>query len=116
MTPTADAFVFEFTRDLPDDCTDAARLKEYKAISYTYEYRPEYGSPEIDKKEHAIAGVQRLGARQLVVMIDPLRTGAMGYVYEFMLPGLTSKPDEKGQTHPLLHTKAYYTLHVAPKE
>ncbi|NUQ52559.1 MAG: hypothetical protein HUU19_07665 [Phycisphaerales bacterium] len=116
MTPTADGFVFEFTRDLPDDCTDAARLKEYKAISYTYEYRPEYGSPEIDKKEHAIAGVQRLDARRLVVMIGALRTGAMGYVHEFTLPALESKPDEKGESHPLLHTKAYYTLHVAPGE
>lgn len=116
VTPLRDAFMFEFTQDLPDDGASADRLGEYKVTSYTYEYHPDYGSAEMDKKEHAVRGVRRLGARQLVVMTDPLRTGPMGYVYELTLPTMTSKADENGQTHPLLHPRAYYTLRVVPKE
>lgn len=104
-------FVLTFTKDID---LAAADLGKYRIRSHTYEYHPDYGSDEIDAMDHPITGVQRLDARTLVVMVEALRSGGLGYVHELTVTGLESAPDPAGVRSPLLHGTAYYTVQRLP--
>jgi hypothetical protein len=104
-------FELEFTRDVDDGAADPAR---YRVISYTYDYHPEYGSDEVDTREHAVLGAARLGPRTVELNLDAVRSGGMGYVHELTATGIRSKPDGAGRREELLHDKAYYTVQHVP--
>ena len=109
MERAKDGFMLTFTRELE---ADAARLERYTMKSYTYSYHPDYGSDEMEAQELAITGVQVLqGRRTLWLGVAGLRSGPMGYVHELHIDGLRSAPDPvTGESHPLLHDRAYYTV------
>jgi hypothetical protein len=102
-----DGFTLRFTK--PVNAISAGRLSSYTLASFTYERWERYGSPEIDREEHAITAVEVSDDRMEV----RLRTGGLRetYVHELYLPGVRSADDE-----PLLHEDAYYTLNVIPDD
>lgn len=99
---------FELTFTKPVDPKTAADPKSYTVETYTYLFRAEYGSPEVDKTVPVI--------RQVTVSADGLRahvtldTLAEGHVHEFHLPGVRSADGER-----LWHPEAYYTLNYLPE-
>lgn len=99
---------FEFTFTQPVDRATASDPKSYTVETYTYVYRAEYGSPEVDKTTPAIKSIavsaDGLSAR---VTLDAM---AEGHVHEFHLPGVKS-----ADGRPLLHPAAYYTLNYIPE-
>jgi hypothetical protein len=107
-----EGFELEFTLETDDDALDAGK---YRVSSYTYKYHAEYGSPEVDPVEHAVVGVERAGPRSVLVTLDRIRAGGMGYVHELALTGLRSAPDASGTRAPLLHDRAYYTVQRAAR-
>jgi hypothetical protein len=106
-----DGFVLEFTLDLGADAAEAAH---YRMTSYTYQYHPDYGSPEVDQREVAIMGVEAVGPRAVRLRVDGLRSGGMGYVHELHVKDLAAAPDPNGVREPLLHDAAYYTVQRIP--
>ena len=98
---------FELTFTSPVDPATAAKLESYAYGTFTYVYRAEYGSPEVDPTKPAIESVK--------VSPDGLRvnikTGlVVGHVHELKLPGVRS-----ADGRPLLHPVGYYWLNVIPK-
>lgn len=101
----SDGFVFTFTQPL--DPGLAANPASYSAREFTYIYRSQYGSPEVDDVLPAITGVTVAPDRKSVhLKLDRLTKGD---IHEFHFDGLKS---ESGQ--PLLHGVAYYTLNEIP--
>ncbi|EMI17054.1 large, multifunctional secreted protein [Rhodopirellula maiorica SM1] len=101
MRLTSDGFELTFTE--PVDVDSARDLESYKMTTYTYEYREQYGSPEVDHTTPTIqsASVSDDGMTVRIV-VDGLQ---LGHVHELHADGLRSKSDV-----PLLHKEAYYTL------
>ncbi len=79
----------------------------FKMSAYTYLYRKEYGSPEVDKIEPAVS-VAAVGQDGLSVEleVDPL---TKGHVHELHLRGVRDVNEQ-----PLLHDVAFYTLNEIP--
>jgi glucose/arabinose dehydrogenase len=105
MHAKPDGFELTFTRPFdPKTATDPAN---YWMREFTYIYRSEYGSPEVDSVLPKIAKAEP-GAdhRSVRLTIDPL---TRGHIHELHLEGLKSA---EGQ--PLLHPVAYYTLNEIP--
>jgi hypothetical protein len=100
---------FELVFTLPVNRKTAGDPESYAMNSYTYYYRPNYGSPEIDKKDLAIADahVSDDGLR-VRLTVEGLREG---YVHELHLPGVRS-----AENQPLLHDTAYYTMISIPRQ
>jgi hypothetical protein len=98
---------FEFTFTEPVDPNTATDPKSYSLREFTYIYRAEYGSPEVDdvipQLESATVAANH---KSVYLKLSPL---TKGHIHEFHLEGLKSA---KGQ--PLLHTVAYYTLNEIP--
>lgn len=97
---------FELTFTHPVDPATAADLSSYALQSYTYLYRADYGSPEVDRTHPVLraAGVSEDGRRvRLQTELVP------GHIHELELTGVRS-----AQGTPLLHRTAYYTLNVIP--
>ncbi len=94
---------FELTMTSPVDAVKAADPAAYSLKTYAYEYRSQYGSPEVD---HTTATV-----RSATVSEDRLRVRLVidglerGHVHELDASGVRS---ESGAS--LLHSQAYYTL------
>nr|WP_286763392.1 hypothetical protein [Rhodopirellula sp. UBA1907] len=101
MKSTADGFDLEFTQ--PVDAATATDLAGYEIETYTYEYRSQYGSPEVDPTKPTItsATVSEDGMHVRLV-IDGLQ---LGHVHE-----LHSNAVRNQGGNPLLHPQAYYTL------
>ncbi len=75
--------------------------------SYTYKLHSTYGSPEIDRKQHAVKVLKISPDRKVIeLQVENLRRS---YVHEFNLSGIRSTTGL-----PLLHPKAYYTLNEIP--
>ncbi len=95
-----DGFEFEFTQ--PVDAEIASRAENYRLQTYTYEYRSQYGSPEVDHTQPTVRSAQ--------VSDDGLRVKLTvegiqrGHVHEFDCSALRRRDGE-----PLLHPQAYYT-------
>jgi glucose/arabinose dehydrogenase len=108
MKIESEGFDLVFTHDLDES---AASPGLYRMSSYTYEYHPDYGSPEIDAAEVRITGAEKTGPRSVRLHVDKLRTGTMGYVHELSLSGVK---DAAGES--LLHRVAYYTVQRIPRQ
>jgi hypothetical protein len=98
---------FELTFTQPIDRARAGDVKSYRMSTYTYIYRAEYGSPEVDSTRPVIERVT-VGAdgKSVRLFVKGLQEG---HVHELHLDGVRS---EKGL--PLLHREAYYTLNYIP--
>ncbi len=101
MRLTPDGFDLTFTK--PADAATAKDVNSYTLKTYAYEYRSQYGSPEVDHTTPTISVVEvsddGLHARLVV-------SGLMrGHVHELDAKGVRSAAGEK-----LLHSQAYYTL------
>jgi len=100
---------FEFTFTEPVDTESASRPESYTVSTYTYIYRSEYGSPEVDQTTPVVKETRVSADRKSVrLTIDGL---VEGHIHEFHLPGVRSANAE-----PLLHPDAYYTLNKIPAE
>lgn len=95
-----DGFELEFTQPIdPSSATDAAG---YTLQTYTYEYRSQYGSPEVDHTQPTIQSVTVSEDRRKVwLVIDGLQRG---HVHELACDAIRSVDGL-----PLLHRQAYYT-------
>jgi hypothetical protein len=105
MRVQPDGFELRFTE--PVDIATAKSLESYALETYTYIYRAEYGSPEVDGTRPPI--------RSIDVSDDGLRVRIYldlveGHVHELKLPGIRNR-----EGLPLLHPAAYYTVNVVPK-
>jgi len=105
MSATAGGFRLRFTKPVdPETAIDAS----FAMKAYTYVYRKDYGSPEVDglEPEVTVAEVAPDGM-SLVLSVSPL---TKGHVHELHAKGLRSSDGV-----PLLHPEAYYTLNEIPE-
>lgn len=100
---------FRLTFTKPVDPKTAGDAKSYRMNSFTYIYREEYGSPEVDPSDCRIEAA-KVSADGLSV--DLTVAGLVeGHVHELHADGVRST-----EKSPLLHAEAYYTLnYFAPK-
>jgi hypothetical protein len=109
MQAAPDGFVLTFTQDV--DRAAAADPKSYRFSSYSYNYHAKYGSEETQTKQGEVKSATVLGPRTVRVVLDEMRSGGEGFVYEMEAAGVKNSDGK-----PLLHTKGYYTLQVLPAE
>jgi hypothetical protein len=83
-------------------------LKSYQLKTYTYIYRADYGSPEVDQTAPVISKVE-VGAdgKSVRLYAGPLQEG---HIHELTCAGVRS-----AQGLPLLHKEAHYTMNYIPK-
>jgi glucose/arabinose dehydrogenase len=98
---------FELTFTQPVDPKTAGAVGSYAMKTYTYLYRADYGSPEVDetapKIEKVVLGPDGKSVR---LYVGPLQEG---HVHELHAGGVRSAGGL-----PLLHKEAYYTLNYIP--
>lgn len=106
MRAKPDGFELVFTKSV--DQQAAAKIENYKLNTFTYLYRSDYGSPEVDPREPGIKSV-RVGEDGMSVrlVVDEL---AIGHVHELSLSNVLSAEGES-----VLHPVAYYTLNYLPQ-
>jgi glucose/arabinose dehydrogenase len=105
MKARPDGFELTFTK--PVDPATASDVKSYMMKTFTYVYRADYGSPEVDQTTPTITKVQVGPDRKSVrLWVDGLQEG---HIHDLALAGVRSA---EGQ--PLLHPQAYYTLNYIP--
>ncbi len=98
---------FEVTFTEPADLKTAADPASYTMREFTYIYRSEYGSPEVDEKFATInKAVVAPDGKSVRLTLDELTKGD---IHELHLDGVKS-PDGR----PVLHPVAYYTLNEIP--
>lgn len=106
MRARPDGFMLRFTK--PVDPKTAADLASYKLETYTYIYREQYGSPEVDHTKPTLREARVSEDHlQVELKIDGLQ---IGHVHELHAPGVHASSGE-----PLLHEAAYYTLNYLPQ-
>ena len=94
-------FVLSFTKSV--DAQTAGDLSSYDIETYTYIYREQYGSPEVDQTKPTIKAAKVAeDGMSVELTIDGLQ---VGHVHELHAKGIRAKSGE-----PLLHNDAYYTL------
>ena len=98
---------FELTFTLPVDPKTAGDVKSYAMTTYTYIYRAEYGSPEVDQTKPTVTKVE-VGSDNKSVRIY-LSEMKEGNIHDLVAAGVRS-----AQGLPLLHKDAYYTLNYIP--
>jgi glucose/arabinose dehydrogenase len=105
MRARHDGFELVFTQEV--DPQTAGDPKSYKLQTYTYIYRADYGSPEVDHTNpeitKAIVGADKKSVRLHVSELQE------GHVHELHVLGVTS-----AQGASVLHKEAYYTLNYIP--
>jgi glucose/arabinose dehydrogenase len=106
MRAKPDGFELTFTKPLNRET--AAKLEHYKLKTYTYLYRGDYGSPEVDPREPGIKSAKVSDDGLSVRLVVSELT--VGHVHDLVLSNVLSKEGE-----PLLHPNAYYTLNYLPK-
>jgi cytochrome c551/c552 len=101
-----DGFEIEFT--LPVDKKSAEDIASYAVESFIYKYHPVYGSPTVEKKEHAIKGVKvsEDGMKARIIVENPRQY----YIHNITLEGLR----DKANSYSLVHPTAFYTLNNIP--
>ena len=107
MRATIDGFDLEFTQAVDEKSAEA--LESYSVEAWTYIYREQYGSPEVDKVYPAVVRIDVSEDGRTVSLAIPERI--KGHVHMLELPGLKSNEGE-----PLLHPIAYYTLNEIPED
>jgi hypothetical protein len=107
MRAKPDGFELTFTKEV--DAKSAAEIASYKMETFTYIYRADYGSPEVDQTKPSITkvvvGADRKSAR---IWVSELHEG---HIHQLTAPGLRSLDGL-----PLLHNIAYYTLNYIPSK
>ncbi|MGE3309621.1 MAG: hypothetical protein AB7O66_06600 [Limisphaerales bacterium] len=104
MRARADGFELTFTE--PVDPATAGRVESYSVQTYTYLYRAEYGSPEVDATRPELKSAKvAADGRSIRLELDLVP----GHIHELKLPGVRSAVGA-----PLLHPVGYYTLNVIP--
>ena len=98
---------FELTFTEPVDPAAAGNPASYSAREFTYIYRAEYGSPEVDDVIPKIAKAT-VGADGKSVRLI-FGTLTKGHIHELHLDGVKSAAGA-----PLVHPVAYYTLNEIP--
>ena len=105
----AKPYGFELTFTQPFDPKTAADLASYKMQTFTYIYRADYGSPEVDKTKPELTKVEVAPDNKSVKLhVNGLQ---IGHIHDLQIPGLRSATGL-----PLLHRSAYYTLNYIPKK
>ncbi len=99
--------VFELTFTQPVEPRTAADPASYEMRTFTYVYRAEYGSPEVDPTTPTIRKAE-VGAdgKSVRLHVGPLQEG---HIHHLTAAGLRSV-----EGLPLLHKDAYYTLNYVP--
>jgi glucose/arabinose dehydrogenase len=100
MRLQADGFELEFTQ--PVDPETAIDPQGYDLQTYTYEYRSQYGSPEVDHTQPSIRSIEvSEDRRRVTLVVDGLQRG---HVHE-----MVARKVRNANGMPLLHPQAYYT-------
>jgi glucose/arabinose dehydrogenase len=100
---------FELTFTKPIDIASAGKAESYRMKTFTYLYRADYGSPEVDATTPKITQVTvGKDGKSVRLHVDAVQEG---HIHDLQLPGVRSADGE-----PLLHPHAYYTLNYIPKE
>lgn len=100
-----DGFELVFTK--PVDPTTASNAESYKLATFTYLYRADYGSPEVDQTTPKITRVEVSKDNLKVrLFVDGLQEG---HIHDLKADGVR---DVDGL--PLLHAQAYYTMNYIP--
>lgn len=102
-----DGFIFEFTKPFAPGTAETPN--SFTLSTYTYLYRPEYGSPEVQTEQRSIPSITVLNDRTVHLVVDQMKPG---FVYEFDAHGVRAADNVDA---PLLHSKAYFTLNVVPR-
>lgn len=107
MKAKPDGFELSFTK--PVDLATAGKVESYVMKTYTYIYRSDYGSPEVDHTTPKVtkAVVSKDGG-SVRLAVNGLQEG---HVHELTLAGVRS-----AEGRPLLHPQAYYTLNYIPSK
>jgi glucose/arabinose dehydrogenase len=98
---------FEVSFTAPLDPATANNPGSYSMRAFTYIYRAEYGSPEVDDLLPKITKIGLSSDRKRVRLTVDRMT--KGHIHELHLDGIKSAAGE-----PLLHKVAYYTLNEIP--
>jgi hypothetical protein len=99
---------FDLTFTKPVDPAAAGKASSYSLQSFTYNYWPTYGSPEVDHRAETVRGVKvSADSRRVSLSVSGFRKGR---VYELHVDGVRSSGGER-----VLHPEAYYTLNEVPK-
>jgi hypothetical protein len=102
----ADGFEVTFTE--PVDKKLAADPANYGMESYSYIYRAEYGSPEVDQAKQTIkSATVSADGKKVKLVVDNMKVGS---IHELHVEKLANEKGEK-----LVHAVAYYTLWAMPK-
>ena len=107
MKVTPDGFALAFAE--PVDKATASDPKSYAMKTWTYLFRAEYGSPEVDPATPTITAAKVSEDGKTVRLTVQGRQ--IGSVHELTLPGVRSA----GNARPLLHPVAWYTLWGVPE-
>ena len=105
MSATHDGFDLTFTE--PVDPSSAANPESYSMDAWTYVYRAEYGSPEVDKTAPQIASATvSSDGKKVRLKIDGL---VQGHVHHLEARGVIARSGAK-----LWHPESWYTLNEIP--
>ncbi len=105
MRAKPDGFELTFTK--PVDPGTAGDVKSYRLPTYTYIFQSDYGSPEVD---HTDATIERVVVANDNLSVRLYVKGLQeGHIHELHMDGVKS-----GDSLPLLHNVAYYTLNYIP--
>jgi hypothetical protein len=106
MSVLKDGFELTFTE--PVDPATASKPDSYAMDAWTYLYRAEYGSPEVDKAVPKIIATDvSADGKKVRLKVDGL---IQGHVHHLEAKGVTSKSGAK-----LWHPEAWYTLNEIPR-
>lgn len=98
---------FELTFTEPVDPATVSAVQSYRLSTYTYLYRADYGSPEVDPTKPTVtAAIPGADGRSVRLVVEGLQEG---HIHELHLPGVRSA---KGKA--LLHPIGYYTMNQIP--
>jgi glucose/arabinose dehydrogenase len=107
MRAKPDGFELTFTKLV--DPESASAIASYAMKTFTYIYRADYGSPEVDATTPKITKVTvGKDGNSVRLYVEGLQEG---HVHDLLAKGLRSAGGE-----PLLHPQAYYTLNYVPKK
>ncbi|WP_231602877.1 DUF7133 domain-containing protein [Neorhodopirellula pilleata] len=103
MRLTKDGFELTFTQRV--DASTAENVSSYELETYTYEYRSQYGSPEVDATKPTITAAKVSDdGMKVAITVEGLQ---LGHVHQLNVSGVRNTNAE-----PLLHSQAYYTLNA----
>jgi hypothetical protein len=105
MRAKPDGFELTFTKEI--DALTAGEVASYKVETFTYIYRADYGSPEVDQTKPAVERVTVAADKKSVRLY--VRQLQEGHIHTLIAAGVRS-----ADGLPLLHNVAYYTMNYIP--